>query len=85
METTSSCPRHHPFKRSLTPSSGVQTGYGTCVPDPRREPPIDDLAEEAVAENPDPVTRRETFELDLQERGRSKEGEEVDLTDVADQ
>jgi hypothetical protein len=41
--------------------------------------PIEELAEEAVEDNPDDQTRRETFELDLMEEGRSDEGTAVDL------
>jgi hypothetical protein len=56
---------------------------------PKRRPPrpdsdrehLDELADEAKAENPDPVTRRETFELELMEEGRSEEGESVSLDD----
>lgn len=44
---------------------------------PHDEPTIDDLAEEAAERNPDPVTRREALELDLEERGRADEGEDV--------
>jgi hypothetical protein len=43
--------------------------------------PIEELAEEAVEDNPDDQTRRETFELDLMEEGRSDEGTAVDLDD----
>ena len=44
--------------------------------------PVEAIAREAIAENPDETTRRETFELDLQERDRSEDGSKVDLTDV---
>jgi hypothetical protein len=40
---------------------------------------LEELAEEAVEDNPDDQTRRETFELDLMEEGRSGEGTAVDL------
>jgi hypothetical protein len=44
----------------------------------RHDPePVEELAEEAAERNPDPTTRREALELDLEERGRSEEGEEV--------
>ncbi len=52
-----------------------------------RDPPADDahVSEEEKAEregaaterNPDPVTRRETLELDLMEDDRSEAGEEI--------
>jgi hypothetical protein len=53
---------------------------------PRTEPndgreTVDELAEEAKSENPDPTTARETFELELMEEGRSAEGEDVELDD----
>jgi len=41
--------------------------------------PIEELAEEAVEDNPDDQTRRETFELDLMDEGRSDEGTTIDL------
>ena len=41
--------------------------------------PIEEVAEEAVEDNPDDQTRRETFELDLMEEGRSSEGTAIDL------
>ena len=44
----------------------------------------EELADEAKAENPDPVTGRETFELDLMERQESKEGEKVELRPEGD-
>jgi hypothetical protein len=40
---------------------------------------IEQFAEEAIEENPDDQTRRETFELELMEEGRSEEGEDIDL------
>jgi hypothetical protein len=45
----------------------------------RDDEPVEELAEEAKDENPDPQTRRETFELELMEEGRSEEGESVSL------
>jgi hypothetical protein len=41
--------------------------------------PIEELADEAIEDNPDDQTRRETFELDLMEEGRSNEGTAIDL------
>jgi hypothetical protein len=39
--------------------------------------PVDELAADAEERNPDTTTRREALELDLEEQGRSDEGEEV--------
>jgi len=46
--------------------------------------PIEELADEAIEENPDDQTRRESFELDLMEEGRSQEGENIDLEEEAE-
>lgn len=51
-------------------------------PPPAREP-VEQLAEEAADLNPDPQTRRETFELELMDEDRSDEGEDVDVEAVA--
>jgi hypothetical protein len=53
-------------------------------PDPKEREPVEKLAEEAKADNPDPTTARETFELELMEEDRSKEGESAELTEDAD-
>jgi hypothetical protein len=37
----------------------------------------EELAEEVKAENPDPTTRREAYELGLMEEDESAEGEDV--------
>ncbi len=57
--------------------------------DPRSEPSdgretVDELADEAKAENPDATTARETFELELMEEDRSEEGEDVELNEGLD-
>jgi hypothetical protein len=39
--------------------------------------PVDQVAEEIGEHNPDPITRRESLELELQEEGRSEEGAEI--------
>ncbi len=44
---------------------------------------IEVLEDEAIEANPDVQTRRETFELDLMEQGRSKEGAFADLVEEA--
>jgi hypothetical protein len=54
------------------------------VADPRsheteREERVEELVEDAREENPDPTTRRETFELDLMEEGLVEEGREVQV------
>jgi hypothetical protein len=46
--------------------------------------PIQELPDEAIEENPDDQTRRESFELDLMEEGRSQEGESIDLEEEAE-
>jgi hypothetical protein len=43
------------------------------------EEPIEELVEEARDENPDPTTRREAYELELMEEGRSEEGSQVEV------
>jgi hypothetical protein len=45
--------------------------------DPPEDADVEELDEAAAKRNPDPTTKREALELDLQERGRSDEGEEV--------
>jgi hypothetical protein len=62
---------------------------GRATPMTRRRPPdkrrerVEELAEEAKAENPDATTRRESLELELMHEGRSEEGESVEITDQA--
>jgi acyl-CoA synthetase (NDP forming) len=46
--------------------------------------PLEALVEQAIDENPDLQTRRETFELELMAEGRSKEGGLVDLEEHAE-
>jgi hypothetical protein len=50
-----------------------------------RDDDVEELAEEAIVENPDPQTRRETFELELMEEDESEEGEDVSLEDEAEE
>jgi hypothetical protein len=45
------------------------------VPPPDAD--VEELDEAATRRNPDETTRREALELDLEERGRSEEGEAV--------
>jgi hypothetical protein len=51
----------------------------------RTDEPVEELAEDAAAENPDPQTRRESFELELMDEDRSEEGEHVEVEAVAEQ
>ncbi len=44
---------------------------------------IEVLEDDAIDANPDVQTRRETFELDLMEQARSKEGAFADLAEEA--
>ena len=46
-------------------------------PDPNVD--VETIAHETRRENPDPTTRRETFELDLMEKGESAEGESIEV------
>ena len=39
--------------------------------------PVEEIAEDVAASNPDETTRREAFEQELEARGRSDEGVEV--------
>ena len=43
----------------------------------RDEPTVEQLADAAEDRNPDPTTRREALELDLEDRDRSDEGEDI--------
>ena len=52
--------------------------------DEEDEEKVEDLVDEALEDNPDPQTRRETFELELMDEDRSEEGETVSLEDAAD-
>jgi hypothetical protein len=54
------------------------------IPDPEERERVEEAAAEAKADNPDPETRRETFELDLMAEGLSEDGELVELDDEAD-
>jgi hypothetical protein len=49
-----------------------------------RDESIEELAGEAIEDNPDDQTRRETFELELMEEGRSEEGAAIDLDEEGD-
>lgn len=47
--------------------------------DDNGDEPIEELVEEAREENPDLTTRREAYELELMEEGRSEEGAQVEV------
>jgi hypothetical protein len=49
-----------------------------------RDESIEELADEAIEDNPDDQTRRETFALELMEEGRSEEGAAIDLDEEGD-
>ena len=44
--------------------------------------PIEEVVEETVGDTADVTTRREAVELELEERGRSDEGAEVEVDEV---
>jgi hypothetical protein len=46
-------------------------------PDPERD--VETIAHESKRENPDPTTRRESFELALMEQDESEAGEHVEV------
>ncbi len=52
--------------------------HGDARPVDEQEP-IEELAEEVADATTDEQTRRETFELELMEEGRSEEGTDVEL------
>ncbi len=41
------------------------------------DPEVEELVEETAEHNRDPVTRREALELELEDEGRSEEGEAI--------
>jgi hypothetical protein len=47
-------------------------------------PDVEELVEEVRDENPDEITRREAFELELMREGRSEEGRLVESDDPHD-
>ena len=64
----------------LAPRARISDGHGGYFPNmparSDRDEPLGDLVEDAES-NEDETTRREALELDLEARGRSKEGEAV--------
>jgi hypothetical protein len=44
---------------------------------PSDDKTVDELAADAAERNPDPTTRREALELELEDQGRSEEGQAV--------
>jgi hypothetical protein len=49
----------------------------TREPAGAEDTPVEELAAEAEDRNPDKTTRREALELELEDQGRSDEGEDV--------
>jgi hypothetical protein len=47
--------------------------------------PVEEIAEEAADQNPDPQTRRETFELKLMDEDRSEEGADIEVEATDDE
>jgi hypothetical protein len=47
--------------------------------DDNDEPDLEEVEEDIVEHNPDPITQRESLEQELMEEGRSEEGEELEL------
>lgn len=51
-------------------------------PDP--DEPIEEVVRETVDDDTDPTTRREAVEQELEARGRSDEGEDVEVSEIVD-
>jgi hypothetical protein len=49
-----------------------------------RDPQVEELVEEVREDNPDPITRREAFELGLMDEGLVDEGRDVQVNDDAE-
>jgi hypothetical protein len=58
------------------------------MPDPApardREEPIEDVVRDTVGARSDETTRREAVEQELEDRGRSEEGAEVEVSELVD-
>jgi hypothetical protein len=52
--------------------------------DERDQEPIEDVVRSTVDGTEDETTRREAVELELEERGRSEEGADVEVSDLVD-
>jgi hypothetical protein len=52
--------------------------------DDDRDEPIEEVVRDTVDATHDPTTRREAVEQELEDRGRSDEGAEVEVADVVD-
>jgi hypothetical protein len=72
-------------RRRSAPHRGVSRRGVSGYPSPMSDAPDQDrdleraerIAEEVGAENPDPVTRREAIELELEDEGLSEAGEAI--------
>jgi len=53
--------------------------------DEERDEPIEDVVRDTVSADDDPTTRREAVELELEDRGRSEEGAELDVAEVLEE
>jgi len=54
------------------------------MPDEDETEPIEDVVLRTVGDSDDETTRREAVELELEDRGRSQEGAEVEVADLTD-
>ena len=54
------------------------------MPDEDETEPIEDVVLSTVGDSDDETTRREAVELELEDRGRSQEGAEVEVADLTD-
>lgn len=58
----------------MDPADGLVRGAGGYRAGMDERETLEELEDEAAARNPDPTTRREALELELEEEGRSDEG-----------
>jgi hypothetical protein len=52
--------------------------------DAAADEPIEEVVRDTVDRTNDPTTRREAVELELEDRDRSDEGAEIDVSELAD-
>jgi hypothetical protein len=55
-----------------------------ATPTDDRQEPIEEVVRDTVDPDSDPTTRREAVELELEDRGRSDEGEDLEVSEVLD-
>jgi hypothetical protein len=53
--------------------------------DDDRDQPIEEVVRDAVHPDSDRTTRRESLEQELEDRGRSDEGAEVEVSEIVDE